>query len=311
MVTIVCMKWGGEFTARHVNALYAGVVRNMEETFDFVCLTDDGKDLAPGIVVRPIPDCGLPERAWRRGCWPKLGVFARDLFPFADVVLFLDLDVMVQHSLAPFIDLVRQRRHLVIQREWNPDLWGLLPQPLRPDRGAQSSVFGFCPGTIEDIYGDFARDPLAVIETFRNDQTYLTHRVKQRSYWPAGFCVSFKRSCTKYFPINLLLPTIRQPRKARIIVFHGKPRPWETLVEKGQRWGSRRRFGIGPVPWITRYFSQADVMLSIIQTGPSNEDRVKGFTNLRPVTAGNQRRSTAAPGSPPLFADPPVGDARN
>lgn len=287
MVTIVCMKWGSGFTSRHVNALYAGVLRNMEETFDFVCMTDDGSGLAAGILVRPIPDLGLPERAWRRGCWPKLGVFAPHLFPYEDVVLFLDLDVMVQQSLAPFIELVRLRHHLIIQREWNPTLWGLLPQALRPDRGAQSSVFGFCPATMQNIYGDVTAAPASVIDRYRNDQTYLTQRVRQRSYWPASFCVSFKRSCTRYFPLNLLLPTIRQPKKAKIIVFHGKPRPWETLVQKGQRWGSKRRFGIGPVPWIKRYFDQAEAMLTSISAPvprqyPSTGDKTSfRFMELR------------------------------
>lgn len=287
MVTIVCMKWGSGFTSRHVNALYAGVLRNMEETFDFVCMTDDGSGLAAGILVRPIPDLGLPERAWRRGCWPKLGVFAPHLFPYEDVVLFLDLDIIVQQSLAPFIELVRMRRHLIIQREWNPALWGLLPQALRPDRGAQSSVFGFCPATMQNIYGDVTAAPASVIDKYRNDQTYLTQRVQRRSYWPASFCVSFKRSCTRYFPLNLLLPTIRQPKKAKIVVFHGKPRPWETLVQKGQRWGPRRRFGIGPVPWIKRYYDQAEAMLTSISAPvprqyPSTGDKTSfRFMNLR------------------------------
>ena len=285
MVTIVCMKWGSQFTARHVNALYAGVLRNMEEAFDFVCLTYNGRDLAAGIQVRPIPPCGLPEAAWRRGCWAKLGVFAPHLFPFEDVVLFLDLDVIVQQSLAPLIKLVRQRRHLVIQREWNPDLWSVLPQILRPDRGAQSSVFGFCPETIGNIYGTFLADAAEVSATVKNDQTYLTQMVMDRSYWPAGFCVSFKRSCTRYFSLNLLLPTVRQPRDAKIIVFHGKPRPWDTLVEAGERWGSKRRFGIGPVPWIRQYFDQADAMLASMQADPQKQRWLDGRAVPRFVAA--------------------------
>ena len=34
------------------------------------------------------------------------------------------------------------------------------------------------------------------------------------------------------------------------------------MVDKGERWGSKRRFGIGPVPWIRQYFDQADAMLT-------------------------------------------------
>lgn len=298
MVTIVCMKWGSEFTARHVNSLYAGVLRNMEEPFQFVCLTSDGRNLAPGIVVRSIPDLGLPERAWRRGCWPKLGVFAPYLFPDEDVVLFLDLDVMVQSSLAPFIEVVRTRRHLVIQREWNPDLWSLLPHKLRPDRGAQSSVLGFCPPAVERIYKNFMTDPAALSATFGNDQTYLTETVKDRSYWPIGFCVSFKRSCTKYVPFNIFLPTIRQPKNAKIIVFHGKPRPWETLVKGGQRWGSKWRFGIGPVPWIVRYFDQADAMIESMTTNQARTHVFGGAASPQLVLSNDSPRQVALLASP-------------
>jgi hypothetical protein len=299
------MKWGSEFTSRHVNALYAGVLRNMEEVFDFVCLTDDGQDLVPGIRVHPIPDIGLPQSEWRRGCWPKLGVFAPHLFPSEDVVLFLDLDVMVQRSLALFINIVRKRRQLVIQREWNPDLWSLLPYRLRPDRGAQSSVFGFCPTTIGNIYGNFTSDVQRIVQTTKNDQIYLTRKVKRRTYWPDGFCVSFKRSCTKYVPFNILFPTIRQPSKARIVVFHGKPRPRDTLVEDGQRWGSKRRFGVGPVPWIQRYFAQSEAIVGVMQKyHGANSPLATAVVQLRktPDQLGVRQRfadqSLSAAGSP-------------
>ncbi|TCV67182.1 hypothetical protein EDE05_109140 [Neorhizobium sp. R1-B] len=292
MITIVCMKWGAGFTAMHVNALYAGVLRHMEEPFEFVCLTDDGFGLASGIAVRPIPELALPEGAWRKGCWPKIGVFSPDLFPSAEAVLFLDLDVIIQRSLAPFLAIVRERRHLVIQREWNPDLWSLLPMWLRPDRGAQSSVFGFCPSTAEAIFSDFAAHTAERIKSFKNDQTYLTQTVRRRSYWPAGFCVSFKRSCTKYFPLNLLFPKVRQPSKARIVVFHGRPRPWETMVREGERWGSKRRFGIGPVPWIRQYFDQGDAMLTSLHAinkgGPQLVSEKAPASSPRPRSHGNR-----------------------
>ncbi|SIQ86471.1 hypothetical protein SAMN05880561_105153 [Rhizobium sp. RU33A] len=271
MVAIICMKWGKEFTAHHVNTLYASVLRNMEEPFTFVCLTDDDRDLAKGILALSIPDLGLPEEAWRRGCFPKLAVFGPHLFPREDVVLFLDLDIMVLRPLAPFIAVVRARQHLVLQREWNPMLWSLLPQWLRPDRGGQSSVFGFCPSKVGPIYEQVQANAETMSSRFRNDQTYLTEKVSDRSYWPAGFCVSFKRSCVRLFPLNLLLPKVRRPQLAKIVVFHGKPRPWETLVEPGERWGTKRRFGKGPVAWIVSYFALADVILKALEAGGSQE----------------------------------------
>ncbi|MDA5639343.1 MULTISPECIES: hypothetical protein [Agrobacterium] len=269
MVAIICMKWGQAFTAHHVNTLFASVLRNMEEPFTFVCLTDDDGDLANGILALPIPDLGLPEQAWKRGCWPKLAVFAPHLFPHEDVVLFLDLDIMVLRPLAPFIAVVRARQHLVLQREWNPALWSLLPQWLRPDRGGQSSVFGFCPYNVARIYEQVVANAGTMSSNFKNDQTYLSETVADQSYWPSGFCVSFKRSCVRLFPFNLLLTKVRLPGQAKIVVFHGTPRPWETVVEPAKRWGTKWRFGRGPVAWIVSYFAQADVMLKALETSGS------------------------------------------
>lgn len=306
MVAIICIKWGKAFTAHHVNTLFASVLRNMEEPFTFVCLTDDDRDLAKGILALSIPDLGLPEEAWCRGCFPKLAVFAPHLFPREDVVLFLDLDIMVLRSLAPFIAVVRARQHLVLQREWNPVLWSVLPQGLRPDRGGQSSVFGFCPSKVGPIYEQVLGDAGTMYGRYKNDQTYLTKTVSDRSYWPVGFCVSFKRSCVWLFPLNLLLPKVRRPQLAKIVVFHGKPRPWETLVDPGERWGTKRRFGKGPVAWIVSYFAQADLILKALEAGDS--------LNVLNRRCGADRRARAICGSNAIIylpgpeASPPPRD---
>ncbi|WP_416409671.1 hypothetical protein [Agrobacterium rosae] len=258
MVTIVCMKWGEQFNAGHVNILFAGVSRHMTEPFKFVCFTNESFGIHSEIVIRPLPEIGLNRRGWTR-CWPKLNVFDPSLFDPLEVVLFLDLDIIVQASLTPLIELVRVRRHLIIQREWNPDVWSLLPLWLRPDRGAQSSVFGFRPADVGDIYSTFVAEKDTAVACFRNDQSYLTHAVKDRSYWPSDFCVSFKRTCIWYYPLNLVFRKIKRPKKAKIVVFHGSPRPWETVVPEGKRWGPKWRFGIGPVDWIRQYLDQAVV----------------------------------------------------
>jgi len=54
-------------------------------------------------------------------------VFKPGLFPDADVVMYFDLDVIIQKPLDPFVGLVRSGDSLHIMREWNPALWSLLP----------------------------------------------------------------------------------------------------------------------------------------------------------------------------------------
>jgi hypothetical protein len=145
-----------------------------------------------------------------------------------------------------------------IQREWSPALWGLVPASMRPDRGAQGSLIAWRPRDHAFIYTRFMADPEAAYRT-GTDQTYLTAAVPDRHYWPNDWTVSFKRSCVWYYPLNLLFRTIRRPRRAKVVIFHGNPRPWDLLEgPPDRRWGTKRKFGFGPVDWIADYWRAPD-----------------------------------------------------
>jgi hypothetical protein len=257
MLTVVCLKWGTSFPAIHVNVLYAAVKRNLSIPFRFVCLTDHPVGIAEGIETMPIPDMGLEPERWAYGWWAKLSIFKRGLFPDADVVMYFDLDVMIQAPLEPFVERVRQTRGLHILREWNPTLWSLLPVALRPDRGAQGAFMAFRPEDCSYIFDTFMADKNKAYATAHDDQTYLTLTVKDRVYWPHDWCVSFKRSCVWYYPLNLAFRTVRRPRHAKVIIFHGKPRPWDLILKPGERWGTSRKFGDRPVEWVKDYYRLA------------------------------------------------------
>ncbi|MDZ7734971.1 MAG: hypothetical protein U5P41_01645 [Gammaproteobacteria bacterium] len=68
------------------------------------------------------------------------------------------------------------------------------------------------------------------------------------TYWPAEWCISFKRHC---MPQRLLAPFVRPklPRGARIVAFHGNPKPADA--ERGVWKGSLR--WMRPTPWIADY----------------------------------------------------------
>lgn len=259
MLTVVCLKWGTAFPAVHVNVLYAAVRRNLAIPFRFVCLTDDAQGLAEGIDAMPIPEMGLAPERWRHGCWAKLSIFKRGLFPDADIVMYLDLDVIIQASLDPFVEKVRAGDRLHILREWNPTLWSLLPVWLRPDRGAQGAFMAFRPEQYWHIYDTFMADKEKAYSMAYEDQAYLTRTVPDRTYWPHGWCVSFRRSCLWYYPFNLVFHSVPRPKRAKIIVFHGLPRPWDLILKPGQRWGTERKFGDQPVEWVKDYYRLAGV----------------------------------------------------
>jgi hypothetical protein len=259
MLTVVCLKWGTTFPAMHVNVLYAAVKRNLSLPFRFVCLTDDAEGIGEGIDALPIPNMGLEPKRWARGWWPKLSIFKPGLFPDADVVIYFDLDVIVQGSLEPFVEMVRTGHHLHVLREWNPPLYSLLPVRLRPDRGVQAALMAFKPEETHYIFNTFMANKKKAFKTAPSDQSYLTKTVADRVYWPRNWCVSFKRSCLWSFPLNLVFRTVRRPKHAKVIVFHGKPRPWDLILKPGERWGNKRKFGYQPVEWVKDYYRQAGV----------------------------------------------------
>ncbi|UDL94333.1 hypothetical protein LGH83_17745 [Lichenihabitans sp. PAMC28606] len=255
MLTIVCMKWGQTFLAEHVNGLYRGVKRHLKEPFRFVCLTDDAAGLSAGIDARPIPDLGLPPERWTSGCWPKLSVFMPGLFDDASLVMYIDLDVVILGSLSIFVDRARAIPGLHILKEWNPMLWSILPAALRPDRGAQGSLFAWVPNQQHIIFNRFMADQEAAYAVGHTDQGFIGLAANNKHYWPSDWTVSFKRTCVWYYPLNLVFRRIRQPKRARVVIFHGSPRPWDLLGDAATRWGTSRKFGFGPVPWVQRYWA--------------------------------------------------------
>ncbi|GGD89028.1 glycosyl transferase [Aureimonas endophytica] len=257
MIAVVCMKWGTAFGPDYVNVLYRGVAAHLSQPFRFYCFTDDPAGLSSGIIARPLPDSTLsadPDRRWHGGRWPKIGLFRPGLIA-EDQALYLDLDVVITGGLDPLVERQRSLGGLHILREWSPGLWNLLPLALRPDRGAQSSVFAWRPSEQHHLYEALHSAPDRVLAAFRNDQQFIGHAAAHPHYWPQGWAVSFKKHCVWHYPLNLVFPEPRKPAGARIVVFHGKPRPHQVAREGNRRWGTRRRFGFGPVSWVRDYWS--------------------------------------------------------
>lgn len=253
---VACLKWGTRYPGEYANRLFRAVRAHLGRPHRFVCFTDEPSGLDPAIEVRPIPPVPVPRAEWSHGMWPKLMLTGEGVLEPGTPVLFLDLDLMVTGDLGPFLDSVAREGGLWIIREWNPALLKLLPVALRPDRGGNSSVVAWIAGEQDHIARDFAADPAAGRAAFGNDQAYLTARARGRRYWPYAWCASFKRHCVWYWPLNLVMRHPQPPRWARVVVFHGKPDPTDLIdADSRRRWGGRRKFGFGPVPWVREYWN--------------------------------------------------------
>lgn len=259
MVTVVCTRWLDAFPTSYVRLLRNAVRENLGRPHRFVCVTDNPRALRDdGIEAVQMPDMGIPLRYQKKGCWPKLGIFAPGILPSDSPALYLDLDLLVRGKLDVFFDRIESCGGFHALREWNPTPWSLVPLAMRPDRGMQGSILGFIPRDQEWIYEDFMARRVAIMGTYRLDQDYLTDVVKDRQYWPFDWTASFKWHCVSYYPLNLVFQKIREPERARIVVFHGTPRPIDVVPEGNYRWGTSRKFGYGPVPWVRDYWLRHD-----------------------------------------------------
>ena len=244
-VNIVTLKWGRRYGADFVNRLRSAVARNLPRPHRFVCFTDDGQGIAPGVAVFPIPEIDLPADAKVTG-WRKLCLFRDDL-PVSGPCLFLDLDIVVTGRLDEFFTFGKPDEIPIIHNwvSWNKTIFRPAP-PI-----GNSSVFRFQANQCQFVWDQFHREKDWALANFRPPQSYLTHCIRPRMiYWPAEWVRSFKRHCRPAFPFNWLVAP-RLPRAARIIAFHGKPDPDEAAA--GYRGGRLNHYS-RPAAWIDQHW---------------------------------------------------------
>ena len=242
-VNIICMKWGTLYGPDYVNRLYSMVARNLTLPFRFVCFTDDPQGIRAEVACRDLPPITLaPEHKDRP--WRKIGLFNRELADLKGIGLFLDLDLVVVGSLDPLF-LYEPGRFCIIHN-WT-----------HPDRiVGNSSVYRFEIGADSYVMDRFnSESHLHWIEQYTNSQTFLSNSVKNMAYWPAEWCVSFKKHCLPKGPFGILngiLPS-KVPQDARIVVFHGHPNPDDALAG---RWPGGIHKRLRPATWIADYWHE-------------------------------------------------------
>lgn len=256
-VLVLCMKWGQMYGAHHVNNLARGVARHLRRAHRFVCLTDDARGLAPEIEAMALPDLGLPPGKTDTR-WRKLALFRRDLAGLAGPALFLDLDLVITGPLDGFFEhpgAVPMIRDDTLFR----------PKPLRRINPARdrflasvgnSSVFRFEIGAHADLLDAYLADPEGAMARYEISQQFQSAQLAQKgalSYWPEGWCVSFKNACVGR-GLASYLRAPRLPEGARIVVFAGSPKMDEVLAGRGGRWYRH----IGDVGWLRAAWAGPD-----------------------------------------------------
>jgi hypothetical protein len=232
--TIICMKWGVKYGPDYANTLWRMLDRQLDQPFRLICFTDDHQGLRPEIEHRPLPAIGPPGAFLKFG-WNKLGVFHPKIDLPAEPVLFLDLDVVLTGKMDVFFDVPG---HFLISNDWNPRKPGV----------GNSSVFRFVPGTQDHLWKRFQSEPDRIRAKHRNDQEFISAAANGLGFWPDDLCRSYKRHCIPRWPMILWKrPTL--PNNARVLIFHGDPKPVDAINGVTAKWYRPIR----PAPWLREY----------------------------------------------------------
>jgi hypothetical protein len=206
-LTVVCVKTGPKYPAEYVNRLARMVRRNLNLEYGFVCVTDDPEGITEP-MLRAVPP---PYPGW----WAKLGLFMPRAFGHIESrVLYLDLDVVVTGSLDELVTF--------------PTSFAMHQDFLNPGRVHASAVMVLDAGVAPNIWKTFVGNPHKFINRHKSggDQEYLTVVHPGADLLPRRWVVSYKKDAKEVVPDD-----------ARVVCFHGKPKPHECEGWVRELWG--------------------------------------------------------------------------
>ncbi|KKN42772.1 hypothetical protein LCGC14_0709820 [marine sediment metagenome] len=212
-VTVVCvLRSGKDFKPAHVRQLYDGLVRwwpfrTMPFRFEVLSDVREADNDVP--LVTPIP----LKHNWP-GWWSKLELFRPDLDYLGDI-LYFDLDTVVVGDLT---DIVLVNQLTMLDDFYNPGMLG--------------SGLMYLPMDVRHVVWDkWIRDPRTPMMRVRGDQEFIGgafgyDRPRRWQRLLPGQVISYKADIRE--PKEKTMP-----QDARVVCFHGRPRPWQVTLPRG------------------------------------------------------------------------------
>lgn len=240
MITVACvLRSGGDFGPEDVARLANGVHRNLREAFRFVCLTDQVEavcttPMAPqAILVEPLTF------DWP-GWWAKIEAFRLA----DDVVLFLDLDTVIVGDLRPIIEAIRRVGCLCLIRDFNRQ--HLYQTGVMGWTGSMGWPFGQFVSAANrgGVFVQSGRPIPAFVSdlrSYRGDGEWLYTQIHGHAH-----AVRLLQDETPGIVSYKIHVRGRQlPDNARIVCFHGSPRPKD--VAASEPWMAEHWTSLGAV----------------------------------------------------------------
>lgn len=191
MRILTVLRTGGEYKPEHVERLAVQCEK-----------------FAPGVEFRCISDVPVPNRIKMHHDWP--GWWAKlEMFRLRGPCFYLDLDTTIVAGLSPVLAAFEK---FTVLRDFNSS-----------SRDMGSGLMAWR-GDMRALYRAFAADPAKHVAENNSarwwgDQGFIERRTSKRTYWQdllPGAVVSWKKHCGNGVPEG-----------ARIICFHGRPKPWD------------------------------------------------------------------------------------
>lgn len=265
---VLCVKWGERYGPEYVNRIYGMVSRNITPPFRVFCLTDDPQGIRDEVICHGLPELGCPRPQNAPGKWPKAALWNENLFDISGNVLFVDLDVVITGHLDPFFSY-GEPDDVILARNWIKPL----------ERLGQTSIFRFPVGKHSYMLNNFRKDPEGIAGKYQFEQRYVTQCIRGGvKFWPYSWVKHFRLNCLGPWPLRYLRPA-KLPKKARVIIFPGKPDPADALVGRwseqsdpvtrlehlkhardiraaGGHWYRHVKRYVLPCPWIKEYWQE-------------------------------------------------------
>lgn len=223
---VICIKWGTRYPAEYVNRLYNMVKNNTTVGFNFYCFTDDTTGLNKDIIVKDMPVMKVAPEDNKYAYRKEAGLCDDDLGGLnGQRVLYFDLDVVIVDNIDGFFSFPKGDDFVIIN-DWNS----------KGNRVGQASCYSWVVGTLGYVKEQFEKHPKEVVAKFHTaSQEFLSDQIIKKKgalkFWPDQWCRSFRFHC---MPVGFLRKFItpKIPAGAKLIIFHGSPKPHEALIGK-------------------------------------------------------------------------------
>ena len=207
------LKTGGEtYDHRYVNNIVDGLKANITIPHKIVCLTDDPRGLSYDIdrIVKFKHD-------WPKW-WGKIELFRPGVFG-DEQIFFFDLDTFIVGDLNNILSY--DGIFCALQDFYQPHHMG-------------SGIMSWHGESVHKIYESFRVHATKYMNnTPGGDQVFINQHVPRIDYFQLRFpreIISYKVHCVKGTGHSMV------PDDARVICFHGKPRPHEITTQLQQFW---------------------------------------------------------------------------